>query len=106
MQKHALQAYPGLAPYEHDHLWPDYLGCLLRLLRPDQLQAAASEDDQEGGLQPSARDLKRWANSSLLMETVLTVLVDLFRWPLRFHVLHYHTLQVLLKKAIRILLWL
>ena len=81
MQKAALQVFPLLVPLQHEGLWGDFLGCLLRLLRPSQLVPSA-EQAWEPGTKPSARDLKRWATSSLLMEAVLTLLVDVFRWPL------------------------
>lgn len=79
MQKAALQVFPSLAPLRHESLWADYLGCLLRLLRPSQLQPSI-EEALEPGTKPSARDLKRWATSSLLMESALHLLMDLFRW--------------------------
>ena len=78
VQKNALLAFPALAPVDQESLWPDYLTSLLRLLRPGQL-LPHPEEQLEPGAQPSARELKRWANSSLLMETVLSVLVQLFR---------------------------
>ena len=93
VQKNALHAFPALAPMEHEDLWPDFLGCLLRLLRPSQLQPHAQELP-EPGMQPTARDLKRWATSSLLMETVIHVIVQLFRfasaWLAIWHVDYPH----------------
>jgi len=79
VQKAALGVLPGLAPLQHEALWPAFLGCLLRLLRPTHLQPGVEEAWEAGG-KPSARDLKRWANSSLLMECVLHLIVDAFRW--------------------------
>lgn len=68
-----------VAPTRNEGLWTDFIGCLLRLLRPRDLQPAIQEAP-EPGTKPTARDLKRWATSSLLMESVLAMLVELYRF--------------------------
>lgn len=78
VQKAGLQVFPSLAPVSTDGLWPDFLACLLRLLRPDQL-STGPEPVVDPAAKPSARDLKRWATSSLLMESVLALLVEIVR---------------------------